>query len=286
MDHELLDWLEARASDHFNDRISAEHFLVATFMALQMHQFQKQFSSRATRFDPKPKWPLDRQKLLSETLNSDLLLAWLKQRHFLFVIANAQTAMTNVLTKQWKAKILFHIPTPIEVLRYQSEGLRVVTVLWKKDRVLLPVLEKKNALDFILHDLEHLYKFEFDPALKKQQIVFAKFIQQALEKGLFDHFLSDPEFQKKFDYLASDMNTHPVHGLKFMKAMYLEYFLRHRIDQSNQTLSLQEELIFDDHMKQLAVHWGWNKEAQNALIGLNKRELESNEMHQIMLSFT
>lgn len=284
MDFELLDWLEARACDHQKQIITSEELLICAFMALQMHQFQKQFSNRATRFSPRPEWPHDREKLLETTHDFSLFKNWLKERHFRLVIANAQTAMRKILDGEWSAKILFHIPTPLEVLEYQCQGLRVVTLLWKKDRVLQPVLEKDNALHFMLHDLEHLYKFEFDPALKIQQIDFARKIKAAFESGHYLDFLKDPDFQKKFDYLASDMNTHPLHGLKFMKAMYLEYLLRQKTDQTT-ILNPVEEQKYDDLMRELSQMWNFSKESTEALIRLNKAPLAPQEIESLVAEF-
>ena len=43
--------------------------------------------------------------------------------------------------------------------------------------------------------------------------------------GRFDPYLADACFRTKFDYLISDMNTHPVHGLRFLHAMLIERLL-------------------------------------------------------------
>jgi len=283
MSEPLLMWLENISSRD----VKPELLVGAAFFAQQYTHYQNHSCSRLKKEFEKPKFDTDCEKLLNTSLNElpKLFIHWLETRQFRKTIPNAHTSLLKLIKGEWSAAITSHIPTPLEVLRLQTEGLRVVTVLTKKDRVLLPVLTKKHALEFMLHDLEHLYKFEFDPELKKQQIFLAKYILQSHELGFFDEFLKDPHFRDKFDYLASDMNTHPMHSLQYMKAFFLEYLLRLEGHVRGGFLSPEGETRYDQLMKELARQWGWKEEAIEALTQLNRRPLNSVECDHLMNSF-
>lgn len=48
----------------------------------------------------------------------------------------------------------------------------------------------------------------------------------ALEGGCVAECLADPEFSARFDDLVSDMNTHVVHSLQYLRAILIERALR------------------------------------------------------------
>lgn len=280
---ELLEWLELKGQELGTDTL----VVGCAFFAQQFIHYQKQSCSRLKKQYPKPEYTQDCEKLLTthtENLES-LFNVWLDTRQFRKVIPNAHLSISKLIKKEWPAAITSHIPTPLEVLKLQTEGLRVVTVLSKSERVLLPVLTKEHALEFMLHDLEHLYKFEFDQELKQQQMLLAKFILHSHELGFFNEFLKDPSFQDKFDYLASDMNTHPMHSLQYMKAFFLEYLLRSEGHERGGFLTPAGEQKYDQLMLELASQWGWKKDAANALTQLNRRPLSDHECQFLMNSF-
>ncbi|PIP96532.1 MAG: hypothetical protein COW00_10100 [Bdellovibrio sp. CG12_big_fil_rev_8_21_14_0_65_39_13] len=281
--NELLNWLDKKGQE------LGTHQLVVgcAFFAQQFIHYQKQSCSRLKKEYAKPSFEMDCELLLmtpTEELHV-LFMKWLETRQFRKVIPNAHLSLHKLINNIWPAAITTHIPTPLEVLKLQTEGLRVVTVLTKAERVLLPVLTKQHALEFMLHDLEHLYKFEFDPQLKKQQMHLAKFILHSHDLGFFDEFLQDSSFQDKFDYLASDMNTHPMHSLQYMKAFFLEYLLRSEGHERGGFLSPDGEQRYDQLMKELAMQWGWKREAIEALTQLNRRPLNDSECEYLMSSF-
>ena len=108
----------------------------------------------------------------------------------------------------------------------QVEGTRPVTVLSEWPRLHDPVLAKPNAFAFMVHDLEHAWKFFHNPEMHLQQRDFFRLLFTALEYGSFDVYLSDPAFSAKFDYLISDMNTHTMHASQFLRAILVEFHLR------------------------------------------------------------
>jgi hypothetical protein len=75
-------------------------------------------------------------------------------------------------------------------------------------------VDKPNAFDFMIHDLEHLYNFLHDPSMQKTQVGFFRWLAQlAQEIELPKHS------HEKWQYLISDMNTHPLHSLAYLRAM-------------------------------------------------------------------
>ena len=149
------------------------------------------------------------------------------QRHgFLGVIANVPASLHAWLAGKWSLMLCEHIPGPEEVLRLQARGIRPVTVLCDYPRMLRPILNKSDAHAFMIHDLEHAYKFFHDPVLHRAQRRFFSVIGRALYSGVFDDHRCDPVFAARFEYLISDMNTHVMHSLQYLRAILVEHYLR------------------------------------------------------------
>jgi hypothetical protein len=116
------------------------------------------------------------------------------------------------------------IPSPEEMLEVQCRGERLVTWLIRPEERDTPIGRHKGAFEFLLHDLEHAHKFFGDPFTFRGQTGFFKFLKGILPR--FDHLQSDPLFVKDLDYLKSDMNSHPLHLFKYLKAIVLSAYLR------------------------------------------------------------
>ena len=100
--------------------------------------------------------------------------------------------------------------TPYQMLEEQSRGWRVVTL--------------KEPLSFVLHDLEHAERFFHNEQSYLGQIGFYRRLQESVENGFWSESLQNPNFEKAFFYLMSDMNTHCVHMLKYLRAILWENF--------------------------------------------------------------
>ena len=135
-------------------------------------------------------------------------------------------AIAHWLRGEWNLVLCHRIPRAATVLQMQAQGSRPVTVIADFPRLAAPVLDKANAFTFVCHDLEHAWQFFHDPAQCAAQRDFAGRLQQAWAAGLFTPYLDDPEFAKKFDYLAADMNTHVAHSIQYLRAVLLECLLR------------------------------------------------------------
>ena len=221
-------------------------FAALYFFHWQMAIHGRQFAARKARNDLRPnarEWLVVMETARGEELR-ERLLYWLERYQFRSVIRNVPIAMVQWLLGAWPLKLREDIPSPREVLHWQAQGQRAVTVLTKFPRMCEPVLNKANAFVFFLHDLEHAYKFFHSPALRAGQCAFFAALENAFERGVFAPYFDDAEFVKKFHYLMSDMNTHPEHSRQYLRAILVEFYLRHeRKGYQERLSSLAEENI-------------------------------------------
>lgn len=183
------------------------------------------------------------------------------------------------LKGDWQMELLDHIPSPLEVLRIQAQGKRPVTMLVSSKRFFKPVLHKEDTLTFLTHDLEHAFKMNHDPHGYKLQVNFFKRIEGLIESSTFaeslESYLSDDQFKKDFDYLLSDMNTHPFHSLKFFKGFILSYFLRL---ENSSTLSTELENKYQHLSSSIAQALFTHQKEQEAFLLLNTKDFDNEHM--------
>jgi hypothetical protein len=131
------------------------------------------------------------------------------------------------------------VPTPTEMLNIQCEGRRYVTILFAWEEQFRIRGRHAGALEFLLHDLEHAHKFFADEELCAAQIRFFRLLAQTQ----FPDF--DEDFVRELDYVRADMNSHPVHMFKYLKAILVNAFKRQdRLDE------------FDSYCEKLFRAWG------------------------------
>jgi len=225
MEREKLDHSTARWRD---GKLGDAAYAALYFLHWQSASHGKRFASRRKRSDPRPDpaaW-FDETAALGAAQVQDYLQRYFERYQFLGVINNVPLALAAWLRGEWPLVLCGHIPTPVEVLKMQVEGRRPVTVLTAWPRMLEPVLTKPNAFAFMVHDLEHAFKFYHCPQTHRQQRAFFRQLSEALEGGRFDIYVRDPVFGAKFDYLSSDMNTHIMHAAQFLRAILMEYHMR------------------------------------------------------------
>lgn len=208
--------------------VGAAAYASLYFLCWQLALYGKRCAARKHRHDPRPDplaWWDELQELGGEDLR-ERLSHYLQRYGFLGVIANVPTALSAWLEGRWPLSLCEHIPAPEDVLQMQARGTRPVTILCEYPRLLRPVLSKANAYEFMMHDLEHAYKYFYDPELHRGQKAFFAAIDRMLRRGLWNDYRHDLPFAERFDYLISDMNTHVMHSLHFLRAILIEYHLR------------------------------------------------------------
>lgn len=198
------------------------------FLHWQLELHGSRCAARKAKQSPRPdphQWLAVLQDASARQVGQ-LLCQWLGNYQFLGVIPNVTEALCAWLRREWDLQLYERIPSPLEVLSMQTEGRRPITVLSEFPRLRQPVLSKPNAYAFMIHDLEHAWKFHHDPQLHQSQIAFFAALHAAIERGLFASRLNDRVFAEKFDYLMSDMNTHPAHSRQYLKAILIERQLK------------------------------------------------------------
>jgi hypothetical protein len=234
-----LEHLQTTAARWRAGAIDDASYAALYFLHWQAHSHGKRFASRRDRRDARPD-PLawfEAVSALDAAATRDYLLGYVRRYQFLGVIANVPVALAAWLQGEWPLTLCEYIPSPAEVLAMQVAGTRPVTLLAGWPRMLAPVLGKPNAFAFMVHDLEHAFKFFHDPAMHQQQRAFFRVLAEAQAAGHFADYLRDPVFLAKFDYLRSDMNTHTLHAAQFLRAILVEFHLRREGVGSPESLS-------------------------------------------------
>lgn len=129
-------------------------------------------------------------------------------------------SIQQILSGNYPILFLDHEPTATELLKIQCFGQRVIT--FNSNYQNWPHLKygERDVLSFWLHDLVHAEHFFSQPELMTMQIGFYRYVNNSLKTGLFQKAFQDSEsFKSAFDYLISDMNSHPLHLLKTYRAI-------------------------------------------------------------------
>ena len=226
-------------------------FAARYFLCWQIAAHGEQFASRKRKGDPRPEagaW-LARIETGGGAALRGRLCDWFSRYQFRGVIANVPVALGQWLRGAWPLVLREDIPGPREVLSLQARGARPVTALTAWPRLLQPVLKKSDAFAFFLHDLEHAYKFFYSPVLHAGQRAFFSALEGAVGRGEFTPYFDNAEFVEKFDYLMSDMNTHPEHSRQYLRAILVEFYLRHERKAPAEALSPAAERAIANLMR-------------------------------------
>ena len=139
--------------------------------------------------------------------------------HFLMkgIRLDSQLGLLGFLSGNYQLELVFRVPTPAEMLELQCEGRRFLTLIDNLACKSFDLGRHKTPFEFFLHDLEHAHKFFGNPEQYGGQVLFFKFLRASLAE--FEVFSGDAKFRADLNYLMSDMNTHPMHLFKFLKAV-------------------------------------------------------------------
>lgn len=116
-------------------------------------------------------------------------------------------------------EIISFVPTPLELLNLQIQGRRVITFhenfeSWPND-----INNDRDFLSFIIHDLIHADHFFKSTQQRQGQLGFYLFIKKIMNDSHLQKLLTHPVFKIQFEYMISDMNSHPVHLFKTFRAI-------------------------------------------------------------------
>jgi len=116
------------------------------------------------------------------------------------------------------------IPTSNQVLEMQANKQRCVSLIFNKIDEL--IMNERDPLSFLLHDLVHAYKMFHNKCLLQSQVGFYRSILKLNQNANFKIWLdnlksNNKEFAENFDYLISDMNSHAKHLFFYLKTILI-----------------------------------------------------------------
>jgi hypothetical protein len=152
-------------------------------------------------------------KLLSQHSYEKILNTY----QFKKIKGKAITCLRKWVAGDWNLYLSEKVYTPFEVLTFQAQGIRPVTMRYLETEI--PILHRQNALDFFVHDLEHGYMFFNDEALMNMQKTFFARVEKSLATDLWKKQLENKAFREKFYYMISDMNSHMEHYKAYLRSI-------------------------------------------------------------------
>lgn len=187
---------------------------------------------------------------------------------------DAHQGLLGWLEGRYPLELFYEIPSPREMLKCQCQGHRIVSLVpTPPPGIEKPYGRHAGPLEFLLHDLEHGQKYFGDPVIARGQQVFFRHLQRTLSvwNSLCTEF---QPFIHDLNYLMSDMNSHPVHLMKYMKAIALQAFI-----------GLGKLHEFDVFFESLFLSWGFRGPALESAQRLNYPGKETAIDQQVVCDF-
>lgn len=262
-------------------------FAAGYFVIGQSLRGGKRCASRRRKSSPPPnpsRWLTNLAHCDGPTVTADLA-DWIDQYQFTGVVGSVSVALAAWLAGRWPLRLLTHVPTPRGVLAMQAEGVRPVTAICAYPDLLRPALGKADGFHFLIHDLEHAYHFYRDDRLHRGQRRLFRSLQRAIDQGTFADFLVDSVFHDKFAYLISDMNTHPLHSLRYLCAILIEARLRLTGRALTDSLEATEERGIAAVFEQLGAELNASPAALTAFRSLVRGPFDHEQAHLIETAF-
>ena len=162
------------------------------------------------------------------------------------------------------------VPTPLELLRVQAEGRRVVSLDLQDGDCGFRPDGKRDRWEFCLHDLLHAHHFFCNKEHQAGQLGFYRKLVDAVDAVVLGRRLGqDAVFAADFDYVVADMNAHVVHLLKTLKARWLEHELRQQGLPADSVLPELVRSRWEEDLRQLGRIWRMPDTVLSAWLELN-----------------
>lgn len=187
-------------------------------------------------------------------------------RGFFFrgVVLDSHEGMVGWLEKRYPLCLRVDMPSPDEMLAAQCDGVRFVTLLIDGPAQFQTYGRHADACEFMLHDFEHAHKFFGDEKSFRGQLRFFRALRASILA--FERWNNDRQFVKDLDYLKADMNSHPVHLIKYLKAVVLSAEMR--------ATGLRHPPL-DDFWRGLFCAWGMNDTTLESALKINQPSSET-----------
>lgn len=157
-------------------------------------------------------WPCQNNRILKWLRPDITIFDVISSYSFAGVRLAAREVLLQWMKNEISLQLCSHVPTALEMLQWQSDGIRPVTAVYKENELSQIVHDERDALSFFLHDLGHASQFFSNPTWFDGQKQIYKILLHAHEAGIFElPILKNSGWDKKFEYLIADLNTHPEH---------------------------------------------------------------------------
>lgn len=180
-----------------------------------------------------------KKSLFKDFVTQSVTIQHLNDYHWIGLSDRIRRSLIQWYQGKYPLTLCFYVPTPLEILQKQAMGQRVVTVFsdpedWKK------TWGHHDAWNFIAHDLIHADHFFENPENRNGQIQFYKTILNFWQSEEISSLHDDPGFE----YLISDMNSHPAHMLETLKSLLIRSFKKQNAisDQEKLTPDLENQV--------------------------------------------
>ena len=223
---ELKPYLEFLEESFINNTLSPIE-IISLFVILYQYSrikdkpFQRNPSHKTLNLTTYKNIPLEFDFLYTKLNN---IPQFLNNYSFRYLPTSIREVLLLNFIEEEKLILKTDIPTSKEMLSMQAKGKRYITIDFSKAIAGNLVDDKRDAFEFVLHDLEHAYCFFKKENEYEKQILFYKSIQT-------NYHLLEPltkentQFKEDLEYCISDMNSHPDHLLNYLKAILIKYFL-------------------------------------------------------------
>lgn len=136
----------------------------------------------------------------------------------------ASQAMYKWSIGKYPIVLLDYIPSSRELLKMQSLGKRCITIILNESEITKLVLNSRDPMSFIVHDLEHAEQFFANKNSIQGQLGFYKMINLVMDKEeLKTRLKIDRTLKDEFHYVVSDMNAYVIHLLKCFKSAIVKH---------------------------------------------------------------
>ena len=157
-------------------------------------------------------------------ISKNLSVFELINQHRIKAIPEACFRSLCLMTNQtYPLQITTGVTAPKELLKLQLNKKRIVS--FNEDYESWPetLYSGRDHLGFILHDLIHADHFFADTTNHQGQIGFYKFIDKIINDPVLNKLLCNIKFKEGFEYIISDMNSHPLHLLQTLHSLLYQH---------------------------------------------------------------
>ena len=148
------------------------------------------------------------------------LYEFISNRQIKALPKNALPSLAAIANLAYPVIITSAVPTPVELLTLQISGQRIISLNENYSEWATTLYSGRDYLGFLIHDLLHAEHFFGNPVHRDGQLGVYKFISTFMADGSLLSLLAESaSFKEGFEYIISDMNSHPLHMLQTLHSL-------------------------------------------------------------------